>query len=298
MKRLKPMFSKLDRKKTIILIVVLLIVAGGSAFAANRMFTQKEPKKEELTSYQIEDDSVSAISSVVGERELTEMVKQQEEGIQKVEYHYDSIETSAADVKAYTEYLENQEKFVPLMDSNLDNPAGYVSVARKSVKEGYLFQIDIDYTPKDFNIILSCSQGELPTIYDEESSDDSFTRNDAKTFLDQQPLEKLGLPEPVSSYTTIFDQGRMVIDGKDCYGISVYKKGSGNSNEIVGKYFISLDKSKIYQYSIFDNTYKVIYEEVAPAAPDSLTQEQKAQMAIIQKSFKAAIGQGLNLMLP
>jgi hypothetical protein len=295
---LKKFSNILGNKKKLLLLVVLLLVAGVSAFVANKMFFQEEPKEKEATSYQIEEDSIPMISSVIGERKLDKMVKQQTAGIQKIEYQYKSIETAAEDVKAYTEYLLNDLGFSPLFKFYLDNPAGYISVARPSVKEGYLFQVDIDYTPDEFNIILSCPQKEMPVVYEEEKTDKSFTRDAAKSFLAQQPLEKLGLTEPLSSYTTIFDQGRLVIDGKDCYGMSVYKKGNGQSNEIVGKYFVSLDKSRIYQYDIYDSSYRIIYEDIISGAGQSLTDDQKARMAIIQESFKTAVGQGLNLMFP
>ena len=298
MKGLKKFSSILGNKKKLLLLVVLLLVAGVSAFVANKIFFQEEPKEKEISSYQIEEDSIPMISSVVGERKLDKMVMEQNQGIQRVEYQYKSIETAAEDVKAYTEYLLNDLGFLPLFKFQLENPAGYISVARASVKEGYLFQVDIDYTPNEFSIILSCTQKEMPVVYEEEKTDNSFTRDAAKAFLAQQPLEKLGLTEPLSTYTTIFDQGRLVIDGKDCYGMSVYKKGNGQSNEIVGKYFVSLDKSKIYQYDIYDSTYRIVYEEVIPKAGESLTDEQKARMAIIQESFKTAVGQGLNLMFP
>jgi len=61
--------------------------------------------------------------------------------------------------------------------------------------------------------------------------------------------EKNILPNDIESYTQIFDIGQTIINGEECYGITVYEEGDSGYNDYVNKFFISLKSKSIYVYS-------------------------------------------------
>lgn len=295
MKLLKKIFGRFNKKILIIFIILLLGIGAGTAFFVRKSFQKEEPSV--ISRYEVDNDSIASIVTIVGDRELSEIIDEKNGTLHKVEYNYKDVSTGSEDVKAYAEFLINECGFVPLMESDINNPAGYISVGSESAEEGEIFQIDIDYTPNEYRIILSHSSGELPKP--KKKDKESFTRNDAQAFLNQFLPNGSGLEEPLSSYVTIFDQGRMIIDGNDSYGINVYQKGVGQSNEVVGKYFVALDKSAIYKYNVSDNSYELVYKDTSNnsgGTEGEMSVEQKKKLIQVQQSIKTAVMQGLDFM--
>lgn len=250
---------KKPSKKVILIILIALVVLIASASIGFIVLSGKNSKPKTLDEYRIGEDSVSSISVIVGERELPEILETVDGELTKIKYNYENLTTGTDDVKQYVTFLTEQRGFLPIIeyDAKKFPVAGYISLASPSSIEGNIFQIDIDYTPDDYKIIVSNPVAEMPKPKPKDDAE-PFTRESALQFLDTYTPKELGIPLSVSNYMAIFDPGQTSVYDKDTYGVSIYKRGVGLSNEIVGKFYIPVDRSCVYKYDVNDNTFNPI----------------------------------------
>lgn len=268
---LKKIFAKLKQFKLRFLILVALVVMLMTGVAV--YILMRGEKKEETVihydTFEIGREQVKSIGDIVGGREWTSMEFTVESDSEKSKYVYEGLTNASEDVEKYAEYLKNECGFVPLMKFDPSNPAGYLSYGKKSIDEGYVLKIDIDYTPEDYIIYTSksASTEEIPTSDPNEMG--GVSRADIVSYLDSFDPSVLELPKSVASYITIFDVGRTVINDVHCYGVNVYEKSEdGKSNLIVGKFYVPVSLDSVYQYNVntgdFTQIKKIVKEEPIP----------------------------------
>ncbi len=204
--------------------------------------------------YSVEDDSVASIAKVAADEFLMEINPIQEEGKNLIQYVYQWGEQSQNALDSYVKYLEDEAGFVSLEDETKEQESEETaedgetstpmySLAAQSKEENKLFKIEITQGKKDYTITVFREEGQLP-------EEDTFTRDQAKAYLRGFLDEKKELSQPVDDYTYIFDVGRALIQNEECYGVSIYKKGESQCNEIEAKYYISLKEKNIYRYDL------------------------------------------------
>lgn len=248
------------KPKSIVKILLLLLIIAIVSGAGTCIWMLKKAKAPEpVENFVFGNNIVPSVTSVVGERNLSKVDSTE---IQS-QYDYKEVMDVQDDVKQYINYLINDCNFV-VMDGTYDveepkfsAEGGTIVLATDTTKSGLIFQMDINYAEENYSFLLSTPEGSLP-----KKVITPFTRDDAYAFFDSK-AEELGLPGGLSSYETVFDVGRTIIDGEDSYGVSVYKKEPADSvsNVIVGKFFISLDKSCIFKYDVENGVYIPVVRE-------------------------------------
>lgn len=236
--------KKFGRKKFFVLLALIFVIFALIGFS---IFNKKEPLVAD--NYTIENDSVESISTVTGKGNLIEINPSQEEGKNKIEYVYNGEEDFQSVIDEYTKYLLEEKGFVKLEseDSKESDESSVSSYGMQSSEADKVFGITIAKDEKNYYITVFRYEGELPKEKEEEKKE--FTRDDARSYLKNFIDETNELPLSFDSYTNIFDVGRSIINGEECYGMNIYQKGQSKCNEFVKKYYISLKEKNIYIYS-------------------------------------------------
>ena len=276
-----------SKKKLLIGISALVFVGGGvSGFLFFKGDTQ-QPKDPYVEAYVLDDDTVESISHFLGESEtraLPEITEVENGENKEIIYDYTELTDASEEVKDYVNYLTEEKGFVPMFDYNLNNPGGYVSIATASQEEGKIFKMDIDYTNKDYKVIVTKTDQQLPQPEPEQTQEVESSRESALNYLEAFPMEDLGLAKPVGEYMAIYDEGRSLINNSQCYGINLYELGPAGTNVAVGKFFVPTDMSRVYKYSPLEDSYFEIEDKTAEAEAAKAAAEQKAQQEKQQTS--------------
>lgn len=281
--------------KKLLLIIAGLIVAGVAAFVAFRFMTKEE--KIVVDTYRIGLDTVSSITSIVGERNMKEIVRYDVDDVSKVEYLYEADEQTEADLEAYRTYLTEESGFAEMETEESEAPEGTTvqQYGIASIEDGMIFTVEIAQQQDQYAITVSKVEGKDPNA--EPLTE--FNRNDALAYFESNIEKYADLPKPISEYETIFDVGQSNINGEDCYGITVYDKNSVNTNQFVEKYYIALATQNIYLYDNMTRESTQINEkqttqqtqtqkqgEVTVGAPNPAEEIQQAAQQVVQQETK------------
>ena len=255
---------------------LLFLIGGGIVFAiaffvALIRISGGEEEVLQAADYSMEGDSVPSITTVTQAGELIRVVPSQDEGHNQIEYVYQLEENSDEVVSQYITYLETEEGFMELTPQVDDRIAAentqqeereHAAFVRQSADtqsgEERMFQLDMNRNDeeKEYSVTISRPEGQLPQ--QEEEEDPSVTRGEALNVVINVINENGLLPRPMEEYTQVFDVGRSIINGMECYGINVYETGPSGYNVFVAKYFISVDLGHIYSYASETGTYERI----------------------------------------
>lgn len=240
-----------------ILFLVAVIVALAAAAIAYSLTTRE--KNIVVDTYRVGLDTVSSITSVVGERKLKEVVRYDLDGISKIEYLYEADDQTETDLETYCTYLTDELGFAKMDVSDSSTTEGTTDATGTteategttveqygiaSKEEGMVFTIEIAQQQDQYAITVSKEEGKDPNA--EPLTE--FNRNDALAYFESNIEKYVDLPKPISEYEMIFDVGQSYINGEDCYGITVYDKNSVDTNQYVEKYYIALATQNIYVY--------------------------------------------------
>lgn len=147
----------------------------------------------------------------------------------------------------------------------------------------YVFQISDSSSVIEPNVIVDNKSGELMCYYsdgttapfakfplytdsvtskeEEDSREDSFTKEDALELLSKVDNDILGLPNKLIEYSVVFDDWTTNVQGTkgyiECYSINVYSETNGNRN-YMGQFYVAVDGSVMYKYdSVSDEFVKI-----------------------------------------
>ena len=276
--------KKRSIRKKILLILIGFIVALAAAFVAYR-FTATKEEKIVVNTYRVGLDTVSSITSIVGERNIKEVVRYDLDGVSKVEYLYEADDQTEADLETYRTYLTEESGFAK-MDTEESEASDGTTVEQygiASVEDGMVFTVEIAQQQDQYAITISKEEGKDPNAEDVTE----FNRNDALAYFESNIEKYADLPKPISEYEMIFDVGQSNINGEDCYGITVYDKNSVNTNQFVEKYYIALSTQNIY---VYDNMTR--QSQLISGSKQSQTQEQpKTEENTTQKPGEITVGE-------
>ncbi len=256
--------------KKILLILIGFIVALAAAFVAYR-FTATKEEKIVVNMYRVGLDTVSSITSIVGERNIKEVVRYDLNGVSKVEYLYEADDQTEADLETYRTYLTEESGFAK-MDTEESEASDGTTVEQygiASVEDGMVFTVEIAQQQDQYAITISKEEGKDPNAEDVTE----FNRNDALAYFESNIEKYADLPKPISEYETIFDVGQSNINGEDCYGITVYDKNSVNTNQFVEKYYIALATQNIYVYDNMTRQSQLISGSKQTQTEENTTQK-------------------------
>lgn len=261
-----PQKRRINKK---ILLIIGIMVAVTAAAVAYYLTTREKNIVVDL--YRAGVDTVSSITSVVGERTMKEVVNYDVDGVSKTEYLYEVDEQTEADLETYRTYLTEEMGFAEEEVSEKDTLEG-TTLERYGIAskvDGMVFIIEIAQQQDQYAITISLEEGKDPNA--EPLTE--FNRNDALAYFESNIEKYTNLPKPIGEYETIFDVGQSNINGEDCYGITVYDKTSANTNGYVEKYYIALATQNIY---VYDNmTRQSTLLNGTKSTPQSQDQEQK-----------------------
>ena len=262
--------KKRSIRKKILLILIGFIVALAAAFVAYR-FTATKEEKIVVNTYRVGLDTVSSITSIVGERNIKEVVRYDLDGVSKVEYLYEADDQTEADLETYRTYLTEESGFAK-MDTEESEASDGTTVEQygiASVEDGMVFTVEIAQQQDQYAITISKEEGKDPNAEDVTE----FNRNDALAYFESNIEKYADLPKPISEYETIFDVGQSNINGEDCYGITVYDKNSVNTNQFVEKYYIALATQNIYVYDNMTRQSQLISGSKQTQTEENTTQK-------------------------
>lgn len=111
-----------------------------------------------LQSYDFDTDSVTSITSVVGERTVTNVSTGSGTGGQYKEYTYNT-DSAVADIQAYINSLQNQGWVVTQNDG--DANSGTVQLGIESADDGMIILVTITFTADSYTVNVNKSEGTL-----------------------------------------------------------------------------------------------------------------------------------------
>ncbi|MCI8342669.1 MAG: hypothetical protein HFE62_05585 [Firmicutes bacterium] len=241
-------------KKVLIPIILIVFLASASI---GYLIATREPASKPVVAeeYSIGGSSVASISSFLGKEIKLKQIIEPEGDSQEIKYVYKKSAIKPEEATQYGDYLSGELNYVP-MNSKDGDPLIYIIETEDETK---LFKIKMETVEKDYVITASVETGEVPRP---EEKKKEVTRDDAYSKLSEFMSAKTDeLPEPLESYDEIFDIGQAFIGDDLCYGVNVYRKSESDTNEIVAKYYVSLENNNIYEYDLQTGEYRLVNEK-------------------------------------
>lgn len=139
-------------KKRIIVIIGLLLISAlaltGCGAAA------------QIQEYEMDDDTIPSINSVVGERTVVGVETSISNGVPSKQYTYSSTSVFD-DVFAYIKVLVEQEGWLIIKDYNLNVTPGSAQFGKQSNEEGKILILTIDYEDTEYVVKIMKTEGTL-----------------------------------------------------------------------------------------------------------------------------------------
>lgn len=215
-----------------------------------------EETEEETEEETTEEETAEEETKEEGEEEVP--LDPDDDGSKKVIYAYEGLETGTEDAVDYILYLVEQEDFIEQWAFDESAPAGYVSLIRDSVDEGWMFQVDVDYTPRSYRVILS--KWEAPVIEKTEGKKQEIKISSMEQAIDyvrsySPRALNISDEDSLEGYSLTADSGRRPIGGVEYYVVNVYKNHEDMTKTIAGTYYVGVNTGQILRYDLDTNSY-------------------------------------------
>jgi hypothetical protein len=106
-------------------------------------------------------DNIPSIKSAVGERKITGISFNIQNGVEKKEYTYGGVENVTNDILVYINYLKTNDNFIITQDYDLTKPSGMLQLGKKAQENGKIILISIDYSLGEYTIKIEKGKGEI-----------------------------------------------------------------------------------------------------------------------------------------
>lgn len=204
---------------------VVIAPAPTEAPIATPASEEQVPDKTEIIS---EDDAISNIKKIIGERGYTIELLDSHLTVGETEYYVFQVSDSST-----------------VIEPNIivDKVSGELSCY---YKDGTVdsFENHPLFTP---SAMERC---------------DKYNKEDALDLLSKVPAKSLNLPKPLSEYTIVYDDWETFVNGVECYGINVFASGKDDEDINMGLYYVANDGSVVFQYdSLSDNFVEIFIRE-------------------------------------
>lgn len=184
-----------------------------------------EPTKM-VESYISEEQAISNIQKIIGERGYFIEVLNKELNLNSNEYYVFQISNSG-------EVIEPN-----------------IIVDKVS---GELLCFNVDGSTAPFSEYPLYTKTEVVPTQAEEG----FTKEDALARLEKFDRESLGLSKELSEYTIVYDNWTSYAGGKLCYGINLYS-GKGTDTNYAGTFYVEVDGKEVYVFDSELDDFKMI----------------------------------------
>lgn len=115
---------------------------------------------EKLEAYEIGNDSVASVNSVVGTRTVSGVSSGKNNGSSYKQYSYES-QTVTKDLVDYLLKTLVKDGWTPTVDFNLEEIPGKAQLATKSTEAGKVILMDVSYKQADYTIKITQMKGTL-----------------------------------------------------------------------------------------------------------------------------------------
>lgn len=133
-------------------LLLILTIAGGGYLLYHKITHIEE--------YQLGDDIIPSISTVLGEGSASSVSTEMKNGITTKTITYQSASVQE-DLYAYVEYLEEQEGFILTQDMDLNQVPSSVQMGKPSVDPGEVIILTMEYDHFGYTITLKKGEGKL-----------------------------------------------------------------------------------------------------------------------------------------
>lgn len=116
-------------------------------------------KAEKLENYEVEENLIPSITSVVGERKVVRVKTGTENGIRSKEYEYVSDDVFD-DLFDYVLHLMN-DGWTVTKDIDLNKIPGSGQFAKHAKEEGKIIMLDFDYDLSGYTVIITHGKGTI-----------------------------------------------------------------------------------------------------------------------------------------
>ncbi|MFW5670287.1 MAG: hypothetical protein ACOCM4_13815, partial [Acetivibrio ethanolgignens] len=165
-------------------------------------------------------------------------------------YYYYRIGPDSEDtIEKYKEFLL-EEGFEPVTnDKDFKKPVSQYAEAyqRDGAQKGRLFVIELEY-PMAGDSATGIYSIKVRLEEKLQLKVQPATRDETLKYFKGLDEKLLGLKKPMEEYAIMMDMGRTFVDGRECYGISLYEKGENKESYFVKKFYLSLAEKKLYEY--------------------------------------------------
>ncbi len=273
--------DKKKGKKKIILIglLVAVIAAAAAYFLVIREKGGGKPKlPDPVEAYTLQEESVASITAAFEEKGKEVLLsvstssepedeedKKDKEDSEKEEdsdrtmqedeeaggdwsYYYYRIGPDSEDtIEKYKEFLLEEGFELVTNDKDFKQPVSQYAEAyqRDGAQKGRLFVIELEYPMAGDSATGIYS---IKVRLEEKLQIQPVTRDETLKYFKGLDPKLLGLEKPIEEYSIMMDMGRTFVDGKECYGISLYEKGEEEESYFVKKFYLSLAEKKLYEY--------------------------------------------------
>ena len=191
-----PAPPKKKRKGLIALIIIggLVVVAAAAIIIATTVLGNIGTKDL----YKMGKDEISSIKAVVGERTVNSYEKATTNGVQTMTIKYTTDLSdrgqAAKDIGKYTAYIMKNDGFIATtsFDSLPENGGIALGFAKRSVDDGKIIMLDIDYDSSGYTLVFKKGEGTLKMLSDEsapkpDSGDNPGTSQDPNASNGESP---------------------------------------------------------------------------------------------------------------
>ncbi|MEY8351862.1 hypothetical protein AALB39_00740 [Lachnospiraceae bacterium 54-53] len=243
-----------NKRFFLLLTAILLIAVTGTVSALRLILPQKDTGAEKSTfvpaRYFSEEEGISSVTAVVGDREfqsLTADTGEEAESLEEI-YEYLHIKDVSSDLKIYRDYLEEEKDFIdvtgkrqPSSQSQTEgseadspgiyrlagpskDPGSFLSITLKQDSDSYTVTAVRENQPWNayFKELWTQQKKELESS--EKNPAPVTTLEQAENTVRAQGRERLGLPEAAESYEYIAAPGLSNIEEKNYYSVRTYKR--------------------------------------------------------------------------
>lgn len=169
-------------------------------------------------------------------------------------YLYEKLSDSGALAEEYAALLTQAENGFVIMDGggmetappDFTQAEGSLSLAKPSVQEGRLFQIDLSWSEGQCALSVSTPEGAISA---QPGPADDMTMRDAVEYLQSLPPVRLGLDEGRSmlDYTIFPRLGTVFVNGIACLELDLYQHNMEETHDLVASYLVSGDKRSLFR---------------------------------------------------
>jgi hypothetical protein len=182
----------------LILIIIAGLVVLSAAIVGALLLLLGNTANQDLI--KIGKDEIPSVKYILGEkRNVISIDNSIRNGISKKVIVYNVTANQNADMTTYIRALHDNYGFIHIKDNDFSGPVGVdIELAKKSVEDGYIIIVQIDYDHSGYTIAFTRIKGEL-TVNEENSSIEDVTPVPDSEQASSENIKPIPTPGPQTS---------------------------------------------------------------------------------------------------